>query len=343
MMSATMRDVAREAGVSVATVSRVFNDSGLVRPETRERILAVVQRLRFAPNSAARSLSTRRTHTVGVLLPDLHGEFFSELLRGLDQLVRQRGFHILVSSSHNERSEVAAALRAMRGRVDGIVVLAPELDVHTLAANVPERVPVILLNSNLRDPSYPSVNIDNYGGALAMTAHLLAGGHRRIALIRGPERNHDAGERLRGFRAALAGGGVEWDETLLVAGDFTERAGHEAALRLLTLDPWPTAIFAANDAMAVGALSALREAGVRVPEDMAVVGFDDVPIARYMTPALTTVRAMNGDLGAQAALRLFQWLDARPPVATHETLPTELAVRQSCGLLPLRNPETKEV
>jgi LacI family transcriptional regulator len=331
-MPTTIRDVAREAGVSVATVSRVFNDSGPVRQETRTRILEVAKRLRFTPNTAARSLSTRRTHTVGVLLPDLYGEFFSEVIRGIDQTAQQHGCHALVSSSHNELAEVAAALRAMRGRVDGLIVMAPEVDAATLTANVPDRVPLVLLNTPLCDDGYASIDVDNRGGAEQMTRHLLRHGHRRIAHITGGARNHDGRERLLGYRAALSAAGIPEDPAIVVAGDFTESAGHDGAVALLALAERPTAIFAGNDSMAIGALSALQAAGVRVPEEMAVVGFDDIPIAQYVTPPLTTVRVAISSLGARAAVRLFQAIQAPANAERHhETVPTELVIRRSCG------------
>ena len=316
----------------MATVSRVFNDSGPVNETTRTRIREVARELRYAPNSAARSLSARRTGTLGVLLPDLHGEFFSEVIRGIDLAVQRHRHHLLLSSSHNDRAEVAAALRVMRGRVDGIILMSPAVDAETLVAELPEELPVVLLNSAVRDERFDTLDIDNAGGARAMTEHLLACGHRRIAIVRGPVRNHDAAERLRGWREALGDAGVaprsEWE----LDGDFTEGAGHAAAGALLALDPRPTALFAANDAMAIGAMSALRDAGVRVPDDVAVVGFDDVPIARYVTPPLTTMRVSVSDFGARAADVLVQALagDATRPRG-HDVLPTTLVVRGSCG------------
>lgn len=331
-MSATIRDVAREAGVSVATVSRVFNNSGPVRPATRERIDEVAKRLSYTPNGAARTLSTRRTQTVGVLLPDLYGEFFSEVIRGIDQVVQRSGWHLLVSSSHNERAEIEAALRVMRGRVDGLIVMSPDLDAHALARNLPEQLPVVLLNCEVDGQTYDSINIDNYGGAYAVTSHLLSLGHGRIGLITGPLRNHDARERLRGIRAALHAAGVEPQPELELAGDFSEESAHAAAQRLLELEPRPTALVAANDSMAIGALSALRDAGVRVPEEMAVVGFDDIPIARFVTPPLTTVRVSIPQLGARATERLFAALSAgEGHERRQELLATELVVRSSCG------------
>jgi LacI family transcriptional regulator len=331
-VATTIRDVAREAGVSVATVSRVLNNNGPVRHETRVRITEVARRLHYTPNSAARTLSTRQTNTVGVLLPDLHGEFFSEVIRGIDQVVQAEGWHLLVSSSHNERSAIEAALRVMRGRVDGLLVLSPDLDAHALSANLPDRVPVVLLNCEVEDRTYDSINIDNHAGAYAMTEHLLGLGHRRIALIAGPARNHDARERLRGSLAALEAAGLTCPPQLRLTGDFSEASGHAAALRLLEAGERPTALFAANDSMAIGALSALRERGVAVPDDVSVAGFDDIPIARYVSPPLTTVRVSIPTLGARATQRLFEVLKYGGQQRVQELLPTELVVRSSCGV-----------
>lgn len=331
-MKATIRDVARQAGVSVATVSRVFNDSGPVSPDTRHRIRDAARELRYTPNSAARSLSVKRTHTLGALLPDLYGEFFSEVIRGIDETAQRHHHHLLISSSHNDRAQIAAALRAMRGRVDGLLLMSPGVDAETLTAELPEELPVVLLNCPVREARYATLAIDNRGGAVAMVEHLLAAGHRSIAFIRGAPRNHDARERLLGYRAALRAAGVERVAAWELPGDFTEQAGYDAVGTLLRLDPLPTALFAANDAMAVGALSALRESGLRVPGDISVTGFDDIPIARYLTPSLTTVRVGVSALGARAAAILLQTLAGDgPPSPIHAVLPTSLVVRASCG------------
>jgi LacI family transcriptional regulator len=333
-VATTIRDVAREAGVSVATVSRVLNDSGPVRDETRQRIEDVARRLRYAPNSAARSLSTRKTRTIGVLLPDLYGEFFSEVIRGIDQVVQAAGWHLLVSSSHNEWSAIEAALRVMRGRVDGLLMMSPDLDAKALAANLPEQLPVVLLNCEVDDRTYDSVNIDNFAGACAVASHVVALGHRRIGLITGPPRNHDARERLRGSLAVLEAAGIAPAEALRVVGDFSERSGYDAMLRLLDASVPPTAVIAANDSMAIGALGALRERGVRVPADMTVVGFDDIPIGRYVTPPLTTVRVTIPALGERATRRLFEVMKSNGrQERVQELLPTELVVRSSCAAI----------
>jgi LacI family transcriptional regulator len=269
---------------------------------------------------------------VGVILPDLYGEFFSEVIRGIDQTAQRQRFHVLISSSHNKPSEVEAAVVAMRGRVDGLVMLASGLDAEIIAKNLPERVPVVLINADQDGARFDCLNIDNYGGALAMTRHLLELGHTDVRMIRGAERNRDAGERERGFRAALLEAGKLCPDSCIVPGDFTEASGYRATQALLAGAVRPTAIFAANDSMAVGALSAVREAGLRVPEDVAVVGFDDIPIAEFVSPALTTVRVSIAALGATAAERLFASIHAQNKIEhSQETLPTELVVRRSCG------------
>lgn len=326
----TIKEVAREAGFSVATVSRAINGKGPILEATRRRIRRVVERLRYAPHGAARSLITRQTHTLGVLLPDLFGEFFSELIRGIDLTARQRGYHLLVSGSHGDRAETQALLRAFRGRVDGLIALSPDLGVPAFEANLPPGFPVVLLNGNDRRSAYGSIRVDNYGGAFAMARHLIHLGHRRIAFVTGPIRNPDAAERLRGYRDAVGQKGREG--ALEIPGDFREDAGYCAASRLLRCRPLPTAVFAANDAMAIGLLCALRQHRVRVPEDLALAGFDDIPIAPFIAPSLTTVRVPIAELGSRAAARLLHALeegDGHP--GGEEILPTTLVVRSSCG------------
>lgn len=330
-MSVTIRDVARKASVSVATVSRALNGKGPVREDTGRRIRRVAQRLRYVPHGAARSLITRKTNTLGVLLPDLYGEFFSEVIRGLDVAARRRGYHLLVSSSHSDRSETEAMLRAMRGRVDGLIVLSPDLAVHKLRSNLPEELPVVLLNC-ADHGSLDSILIDNYGGSLAMTRHLVDLGHRRIAFVRGPAGNYDADERLRGYRHSMRKSPAGWSARLEIPGDFREEAGYRAAATILRLDPRPTAVFAANDAMAIGLLFALREQGIRVPEELALAGFDDIPIARFLTPPLSSVRVPIEELGARAMARMLQIVGkSKGRGAKIQTLSTTLIVRRSCG------------
>lgn len=326
---ATIKDVAREAGVSVATVSRALNGAENVLPHTRQRILDVARELRYAPSGAARSLITRKTDTVGALLPDLHGEFFSELIRGIDQAARARGLHLLLSSSHDDADEAAAALRAMNGRVDGLVVMSPHADDDFLAQNLPHNLPAVLLNSGARRPAQRVFAVDNFGGAREMTEHLVRSGRRRIAFLGGPQANFEAQERERGYRAGLGRAARPW----VLAGDFSEAGGQRAAAALLALPPAerPDAVFAANDIMAIGLLGALQAGGVRVPEDIALAGFDDIPIARYVSPALTTMHVPIAALGSQALDALADALDGSAAGADATVMPVQLVVRRSCG------------
>ena len=284
-MSVTMKDVARRARVSVATVSRVLNGKGPVLEKTRTRIQTTIETLGYAPHGAARSLITRRTNTLGVLLPDIYGEFFSELIRGIDGAVRKAGYHLLVTSSHGDRGETAAVFRAMRGRVDGLVVLSPDMSVPAVRASIPDSLPVVLLNSPSEDAGpFDLINIDNSHGAAQMVRHFHDLGHRRIAFIRGPLPNADAADRLRGFRAAMRELGMPVSEELELPGNFREDGGFRAGQRIAGMARPPTAIFAANDAMAIGCLAALRAQGRSVPGDFSLSGFDDIPIASFTAP-----------------------------------------------------------
>lgn len=332
----TIKDVAREAKVSVATVSRALNGSTSVTPGTRARIERAAARLRYVPLGAARSLVTRRTQAIGALLPDLFGEFFSELIRGIDLAARTHGLHLLVSSTHGDADETATALHAMQGRVDGLLIMSPHVDAGFLREHLSDSVPAVLMDTALHGRRCAHVNIDNYGGACAMTEHLLARGYRNLAFLGGPEANHDARERRRGFEETVAGRkGVT---VRFLQGEYTEESGYRAGRALLSTRKRPEAVFAANDMMAIGCLSAFNEAGLRVPEEMALAGFDDIPISRYMHPPLTTVRVQIAQLGHTALERLVtQMQTPDTPEADVTTMACEVVVRASCGSRAVAN------
>lgn len=328
MKSVTIRDVAREADVSVASVSRVLNGVGRVGEATRARILETAERLRYVPHAAARSLITRRTATIGMVLPDFHGEFYSEMLRGADGEARGRGLHLLVSTSHGDTDEAAAAIRSMRGRVDGILVMSPHLDADFVSAHLPQALPAVLLNAPAID-GRPGVNVEHYTGAATMVRHLAGERRRRIAHIAGPVENTDAAERLRGYLDARP---EPLDGRYVIHGDFSMASGHAAGIALSRLDPPPEAIFAANDMMAVGCIEGLRSVGIDVPGDIAVGGFDDIPLAALIRPALTTMRIEVAALGALALRRLVGLIEAPDEaVATEDRIVPKLVVRESCG------------
>ena len=297
LLSVTIKQVAHQAGVSVATVSRVLNDKGPVAEETRQRIREVAERLRYVPHGAARSLITNKTNTLGVLLPDIYGEFFSEIIRGIDLAARRRGYHLLVSSSHGDKAEIEAALRATRGRVDGLdrdvarggrpdAAGEPPRDPADRDAQLPGQRDCVRLphrrqpRGRVRDGEAPC-------GARAPEDRTRQGPSQQL-------RRPGAAARLPGRDPRALDREVE---ELEIDGDFTEEAGHRAGERVAALKPRPTAIFATNDAMAIGVLSALHEAGLDIPREIAVAGFDDIPVCRFVSPPLSTVHVAIPELG----------------------------------------------
>lgn len=327
MRPATIKDVAARAGVSVASVSRVLNDQGVVGEDTRARVREAVEALSYVPHSGARSLITRRTDTVGVILPDLFGEFFSELIRGMDRAAREKRLHLIVSSSHDDADEASFAIKSMRGRVDGLIILSPHLDAAALAASLPKSLPVLLMNGGARDVERPSITVDNHGGAEAMTRHLLAQGRRRVAHVAGPGGNLEAEARRAGYLAAMQAAGIE---PVILDGDFDQASGYRAGAAIAAMDIRPDAVFAGNDMMALGVLLALQEAGLRCPEDVAVGGFDDVPISSLVRPALTTMRIDIAGTGRRALERLVSLIgDAGESSPAHEIVRPQLVVRES--------------
>jgi LacI family transcriptional regulator len=332
----TIKDVARHAGVSTATVSRVFSRAGGVAGGTCERVQEAARKLGYTPNQTARSLITSKTCCIGILLPDLYGDFYSELIRGIDQAAQKEGYHLLLSSMHSEPAEMKAALKMMLGRVDGLVILSPHFKPHVLREWLPVRIPVVLINSPTMGIEFDTVNVDNFDAASKMVSHLIGLGHSRIAIIQGTTANFDAHERLRGYRSALFKAGIPTRAEYEFEGDFSEAAGYAAVTEMLKRFERPTAIFAANDAMAIGALKCLREQGLNVPGDIAVTGFDGIPMAAYASPSLTTVDVPISRLGAMAVERLVGLLKSKDHQKIRTQVPAELVIRESCGAHPYR-------
>lgn len=320
--AATIRDVARAAGVSVATVSRALNDRTHVAEAVRLRVREAAAALQYAPHPGARDLSSRRAHTIAVVLPSLGGRGRAALVRGIDAVARSHALHLWVGAHHGRAADQAALLASLRGRVDG-VLLVPVGD--AVDASARHDVPVVLLEAASHGP-IPGLGIDHFGGAVAMVRHLLGRGHRRIAFVGGPEDDAVAAARLAGYRAAMA----DFDlPAWVLPGAFDEASGAAAVQALLPMRPRPEAMFCGNDATALGALFALQRAGVRVPQDMGLAGFDDVPLAACTYPALTTVCVDLAALGAAAARVLLG--DPAAPDVPGGLLPAPLVVRESCG------------
>jgi LacI family transcriptional regulator len=323
--AATIRDVARESGLSVASVSRVLNKHANVHPDTRAKVQAAMAALGYRPNAAARSLSTSRTHAIGVVLPDLHGEFFGELVRGMDRAASERGFMLLLSTMHADSMLAGQAMGAMNGRVDGLIVMAPQLSKDDIAAALPARLPAVLVNSP-DDVDHHNLRIDNRAGVMLMVRHLLAAGRKRIVHLSGDPQNLDAAERAKAFADAMASLAPDQPVRIL-EGDFSDECGERLIQQLLAEGAEFDAVFAANDMMAMGALQALRTVGITVPGQVAVAGFDDVPLARYL--GLTTLKVDMVGIGRRAVERLVAAIGGNDePPRLHSLMPT-LVVRGS--------------
>jgi LacI family transcriptional regulator len=254
------------------------------------------------------------------------------VIRGIDHAARRDKLQVLISSSHANADEVVSAARSMRGRVDGLIVMASDRRSAEALDRISPRFPVVVLNPGFEVEKCSTVSVANFAGAYALVDHLLRLGHRAIAVVKGPPGNVDAEERFRGYKQALGEVGIEPMSTLEFQGDFTELSGFRAAQDILRLDPLPSAVFAANDCMAVGLLSALSTSGIRVPDQMALAGFDDIALARYLRPPLTTVHVDAYELGARAVWLLTGAKESSDPaLPRHEVVPTRLVVRRSCG------------
>lgn len=323
----TIRDVARRAAVSVASASRALNNHSSVTAATRERVLDAARALDYVPHLGARSLSRGRSHTIGVVLPDLFGEFFSEIIRGIDYAAHRRGLQLLLSNMHGSAAETEAAIRAMRGRVDGLLIMSPQVDAAVLSRSLSQGLPAVVMNA-AADGVHPTIAIDNLAGAREAVAHLVGEGCRRIAHIAGPRGNADADARRAGFEGAIAALCGD-DAGIVIDGDFSEAAGIAAAHRILAERPAVDGVFAANDMMAVACMATLAEAGVHAPDQVAIIGFDGVPIARYVSPALSTMALNLAELGERALERLVALTAGGGVPLTTEMLVPQLVVRAS--------------
>ena len=332
----TIRQVAKEAGVSVATASRALNGLSNVTKPTREKIEAAAARLNYIPHSGARSLTKRRTDTIGVILPDLFGEFFSELIRGIDKAVHAQGKTLLLGNMHGSQQETTQAIRAMRGRVDGLIVMPPDSVAGTLQSEPLGAFPLVMLNASASEGQIPHVSVDSGAGARLVTQHLIERGARKLVHISGPANNRDAIEREDAFRAVVREELGE-DEPTVLRGDFCEGSGEAATVQLLASGASFDAVFAGNDVMAVEAMVSLRNAGFDVGSDVLVAGFDDIPLARYVTPGLTTVHSEITKLGETAAHKLLALLDPdTQDVAKGTIIEPRLAIRESTAGLAAR-------
>jgi len=301
----TIRDVARSAGVSTATVSRVISGAVAARPQTRARVLAAVEQLGYRPSAVARSLKLRTTRTLGLLVTDIQNPYYPEIVRAVEDAALERNLAVLLCNGADDpaREETYLDLLAAR-RVDGIIVASSGLQERHGAWLSSHTVPVVLVNWASADLALPAILGDNRAGGRLATEHLIALGHRRIGHITAPPRNAAAAERLAGVRDAVAEAGIAPDGLEVVEADGHVTGGEAGARELLDRRPDVTAIVCYNDLTAIGAVRALRARGVRVPEDVSVVGYDDIPLSAWVDPPLTTVAQQTQEMGHWAVRRL---------------------------------------
>lgn len=330
---ATIRQVAALAGVSIKTVSRVVNGAAYVSQATRRRVQRAIARLNYRPNALARGLVTGRSRSLGLVIADVVNPFFPPLVRAVEDAAAARGYNVILCDTDEDAGRERAAISVLLERqVDGLILCASRVPEGYLRALADDRIPLMLVNRVVGHLRTAAVVADGVAGGRAATEHLLALGHRRIAYLAGPRASFSHRSRLRGYRQALAAKRVAEDPALIVGGAATMAAGREAASALLDLRRPPTAIFAFDDLMAIGAMEEIRRRGLRVPEDVAVVGFDDIDLSAFVDPPLTTVAQPKAEMGRLAADRLLDMIETgRSPEHRIVTLTPVLVVRRSCG------------
>lgn len=311
---ATIHEVSQRAKVSMATVSRVLNGNVPVSETTRARVLKAIEELNYHPNTFARGLVTNRLGGVGAVINDLASPFFGPMLSGIESVMEARGMHLMVSSGHADADAECNALEfLLRCHADALIVYIEALSDADIRTFAERGTPLVVVGRRLpqlegQPVRLDSVYLDNVAGGRLMTEHLLEHGHRRIAHITGSQGIYDSRARFEGYQQALAAANIPFDETLVVEGDFHEESGYLGMKQLLEQSDF-TALFAGNDQMAAGALNALREAGLTVPHDVSLVGYDDVLLARYLYPPLTTIRQPITEMGRTAAQLALHLLD----------------------------------
>jgi LacI family transcriptional regulator len=336
--SVTRDDVARAAGVSTATVSYVVNNGPRpVSEETRKKVLKVIKNLGYRPNTIARNLRRQRTSTLGLILPDTYNPYFAEVARAVEQTAFDRGFTvILCHSDYTLERELHYVDVLQAERAAGVIWFPATGNAEPGNRLAEYDIPLVVLDRSVEGMQASAVVADNFRGGYLATQHLIDLGHHRIGCITRPFELHHSQERARGYRAALEDHGFSPDERLTVRGGFRLDDGCQAARTLLSMELPPTAIFAYNDFMAIGALRAAVECGLKVPEDLSIVGFDDIPQSAFTCPALTTIRLPKHEMGCKGAELLLDLIDGKsPPAERSAPLDVKLIVRESSGQAPV--------
>jgi LacI family transcriptional regulator len=313
----TIKDVAKKANVSIATVSRVINGLGGVKPDTEKRILKAIKEMNYSPNHLARSMVKKRTDTIGVIVPDIANPFFPEVIKGIEVSARKHGFTTFLANSNESVEEESRILNVLRKRrVDGLIVTTSNELESPLLQFEPDDIPIVLLDRDIEGSSYDSVVIDNVGGAYAAVKHLITEGHCQIGLIAGPSSVTPGRDRTKGYLKALKDFGIQVNPDYIREGDFKEESGYRLGSELLSMPTPPTAIFSCNNLMTLGLLKYIQDQGLRLKEDVTVIGFDDLDIANFIKPPLTVVsRPMRymGEIAANLLIERINGLELSEP------------------------------
>jgi LacI family transcriptional regulator len=326
----TIEDVARAAGVSRQTVSRAINNKGEISPATLKRVMDAVEEFGYRPSAVARGLATRRTRTVGLVVPDITNPFFPEIARGVQDIARSKEYNVFLCNTDESPEEELQILGSLAAQpVDGIILFGSRIGDDDLAAFADGYRPLVMLNRFLEHPGVSQILVDNYQGAKLVVHYLVRGGHRAIGMLAGPITSPSSVQRVEGFRQAMAARGLQVPEGWILPGPPTIEGGFEAARYLLARHPEVTALSAYNDLSALGAIQACQELGRSVPGGCAIVGFDDIRLAGMVSPALTSVRVDKYYLGQQAMTRLLAMLDEPEAIFPPVWVGVELVVRES--------------
>jgi LacI family repressor for deo operon, udp, cdd, tsx, nupC, and nupG len=329
----TIKDVARLAGVSTATVSRTLKQPEKVTIATRKKVMQAVVEVDYTPNAMAQSLRTQVTKTVILVVRDIANPFYLEIFRGVEQQAHDLEYSVLMGNTRDDPEREQLYFNMVHSRhADGLILMTGKLP-PALNQGKQRLPPMVIALEYLKDVRLPTVLIDNVQSSRRAVEHLISLGHRRIAHISGPVPEILSMDREEGYRLTLQENGITINEEWVVNGNFSVRSGHRAMHQLLASDPRPTAIFAANDEMAIGAINELAARGIKVPQDVSVIGFDDISFARAYNPSLTTIRQLRTEIGRQAVLLLADVLAGKPVSSEPVIIPTELVVRDSSGIV----------
>ncbi len=324
---ATIKDVAKLSGVAVSTASYALNNSTKVSEETRQKVIAAAKELNYQKNGLASDLKRTSTNTIALILSDLSGPYYSELIKGVQDVASTNGYDLIACSSIGGAQSTAVKFLREK-RVDGVIILAHNIDDKTILDSAREGFPIVVLDRSVQSDHVVQIEVDNEHGAFMATEHLIEKGSRDIAYVSGPYNSHDNELRFKGYQSALEKHGIEYRSKWKVSGGFTREGGYQATKMLIAQKDVPQAIFYANDEMAIGGLQALNEKKLSVPDDISIIGFDDIQLSEYVSPPLTTMRQPKYEAGALAVHLIFQVL-SKEKVDSNYKLTTELIERKS--------------